>query len=569
MIDEKWWKEATVYQIWPTSYKDSNGDGVGDIPGVTSTLPYLQELGIDVVWLSPMYDSPMNDFGYDISDYENVYPGFGTLQDMDTLIQECHSRGMKIILDLVINHTSDQHAWFKESRLSKDNAKRDWYIWKPPRYDSEGNRHPPNNWGSYFSGSAWKYDELTNEYYLHLFAESQPDLNWENEDTRQAIFQSAIKFWLDRGVDGFRIDTAGMYSKHQGFKDAPIKFADIEFQPCKIYHQHGPRIHEFHKAIADLMKPFDVMTVGEVGHSTREESLKYVSAKECEMNMMFLFDVVELGTDPADRFRMHEFNLLNFKKAVKTQGEFIEGTDAWSTVFIENHDFPRSISRFGNDSPEFRIASGKALAMLQCCLTGTEFIFQGQEIGMVNVPKDWTIDDYKDIGTLNYYKQFLELNPNADAKQLNELMKKINLLARDNARTPMQWDSTPNAGFTSGTPWMRVNDNYQKINVKNESCNPDSLLSFWKKMIQLRKQYKDVFIYGHFKILDFENPKLFTFLKEGKDRTTYTVINFSTEEVEFEKLVNEDLEFLQSTSSSIKSNDKLSPYEGRVYLLKH
>ena len=361
-----------MYQIWPASYKDSNGDGVGDIPGIISTLDYIKDLGVDVIWLSPMYESPQDDMGYDISDYEKVYSKYGTLEDLDNLIEQTHKRGMKLILDLVINHTSSEHAWFKESRSSKTNPKRDWYIWKPPVFDKDGNRHPPNNWGSYFSGSTWTYDELTGEYYLHLFASSQPDLNWENVDTRDAIYKSAVEFWLKRGVDGFRIDTAGMYSKVLSFENAPITFPELEFQPCKMFHQHGPRIHEFHKELYDkIISKYDVMTVGEVGHSTREQSLKYVSEEEKEMNMMFLFDVVEVGTDPSDRFRCKDFNLVEFKKAIQSQGEFIEGTDAWSTVFIENHDQPRSISRFGNDSPEFRVQSGKALALLQACLLYT------------------------------------------------------------------------------------------------------------------------------------------------------------------------------------------------------
>ncbi|KAL6449652.1 MAL2 Alpha-glucosidase [Candida maltosa Xu316] len=531
MHDPKWWKEAIVYQIWPASYKDSNDDGVGDIPGIISTLDYLKDLGTDVVWLSPMYDSPQDDMGYDISDYENVYPKYGTLDNMQELINGCHKRGMKLILDLVINHTSDQHEWFKESRSSKDNPKRDWYIWKPPKIDADGKRHPPNNWGSYFSGSTWKYDELTGEYYLHLFAESQPDLNWENKECREAIYKSALKFWLEKGVDGFRIDTAGMYSKHQDFKDAPVVLPDVEFQPCKIYHQHGPRIHEFHKEIAEIMAPYDTMTVGEVGHSTKDQSLKYVSAEAKEMNMMFLFDAVEIGSDPRDRFRYHGFDLVDFKKAIKSQGEFIEGTDAWSTVFLENHDQPRSISRFGNDSPEYRVASGKTLAMLQCCLTGTEFIYQGQEIGMINVPKTWDIKEYLDINTINYYNQFKDT---ASKEKLDQLLVNINLLARDNARTPVQWTDQENAGFSGRKPWMKTNDSYKEINVAKELENKDSLLNFWKQMIKIRKEYKDLFVYGGFEILDIEDPKLFKFVKTGdNNRKALVVLNFSTDEVAF------------------------------------
>ncbi|KAG2735615.1 hypothetical protein G9P44_001829 [Scheffersomyces stipitis] len=572
MTKRIWWKEAIVYQIWPASYKDSNGDGVGDIPGIISTLDYIKDLGVDVIWLSPMYESPQDDMGYDISDYEKVYSKYGTLEDLDNLIEQTHKRGMKLILDLVINHTSSEHAWFKESRSSKTNPKRDWYIWKPPVFDKDGNRHPPNNWGSYFSGSTWTYDELTGEYYLHLFASSQPDLNWENVDTRDAIYKSAVEFWLKRGVDGFRIDTAGMYSKVLSFENAPITFPESEFQPCKMFHQHGPRIHEFHKELYDkIISKYDVMTVGEVGHSTREQSLKYVSEEEKEMNMMFLFDVVEVGTDPSDRFRCKDFNLVEFKKAIQSQGEFIEGTDAWSTVFIENHDQPRSISRFGNDSPEFRVQSGKALALLQATLTGTEFIYQGQEIGMTNLPRSWDISEYLDINSVNYYRHFKEkYGKDADFKEKsNKLMDSINLFARDNARSPVQWTAGKEAGFTTGKPWTRVNDNYKEINVESQVNDKNSLFTFWKNVLKIRKEYKDLFIYGSFKILDTENKQVFTFLKtDQNNKSAYVAINFSTETAPFKKLVDGEFSLLYSNVPKAEAKEGiLTPYEARLYLL--
>jgi oligo-1,6-glucosidase len=565
-IQATWWKEATVYQIWPASYKDSNGDGVGDIPGIISTLDYVKSLGVDVIWLSPMFDSPQDDMGYDISNYEGIYPKYGTMEDMDELISQTHARGMKLILDLVINHTSTEHDWFKESRSSKTNPKRDWYIWKPAKYDSEGKRHPPNNWGSYFSGSAWKYDETTDEYYLHLFAESQPDLNWEVEETRQAIYKSALTSWFEKGIDGFRIDTAGMYSKVQSFPDAPIVFPDVEFQPCKLYHQSGPRIHEFHKEMfKQVTSKYDAMTVGEVGHSTREDALKYVSASEKEMNMMFLFDVVEVGADVSDRFRYKGYNLTDFKKAIQSQSDFTVDTDAWSTVFFENHDQPRAISRFGN-ATKYRVKSGKALALLQATLSGTGFIYQGQEIGMTNVPRSWDVSEYLDINTVNYVKQFKETH-GADAdfdQQFDTLMNSINLLARDNARSPVQWDSSANGGFTTGKPWTRVNDNYKEVNVASQVNDPDSLFSFWKKVLLLRKQHKNLFIYGSFKILDFDNEQLFTFVKEKDGELAYVVINFSTSQVKFEKLVDQKLSLLYGNVDGDES--VLEPFEARVYL---
>lgn len=565
--DYIWWKDASVYQIWPASYKDSNGDGVGDIPGIISTLNYVKSLGTDVIWLSPMYDSPQDDMGYDISNYEKVYPKYGTLEDMDNLIEGTHKRGMKLILDLVINHTSTEHDWFKQSRSSKTDPKRDWYIWKPARYDAEGNRHPPNNWVSHFSGSAWAYDETTDEYYLHLFAESQPDLNWENEETRKAIYKSALSFWFEKGIDGFRIDTAGMYSKVQSFSDAPIVFPDSEWQPCQKYFQNGPRIHEFHKEMfASVTSKYDAMTVGEVGHSPREDSLKYVSAKEKEMIMMFLFDAVEVGSNPSDRFIYDGYKLTDFKKAVQNQSSFIEGTDAWSTVFYENHDQPRSITRFGNDSNKYRVKSGKLLALLQSTLSGTLYIYQGQEIGMTNLPRSWSIDEYLDINTINYYKEF-KAKYGDNKEKMDKLMDNINLLARDHARSPVQWDDTENAGFSTGKPWMRVNDNYKEINVASQVNDPNSLFSFWKQSLKIRKEYKDLLIYGSFKILDNENQKIFTYVKEAAGQKAYIVLNFTSESLKFENLDGGKLELLHS-NVNVEDEGTLSPYEGRFYLIK-
>ncbi|EMG47884.1 Alpha-glucosidase [Candida maltosa Xu316] len=571
--DQNWSKDATVYQIWPASYKDSNGDGIGDIPGAISTLDYLKDLGVDIVWLSPMYKSPMEDMGYDISDYQDINPDFGTLQDMQDLIDGCHKRGMKIICDLVINHTSDQHAWFKESRSSLDNPKRDWYIWRKPRYDSEGNRQPPNNWLSYFSGSAWSYDETTDEYYLRLFSHGQPDLNWENEECRQAIYDSALKFWFDKGVDGFRIDTAGLYSKDQSFADAPIVFKDQYYQPSDKYTHTGPRIHEFHKEMYEqIFSKYDIMTVGEVGHCEREEALKYVSAARKEMEMMFLFDIVELGSDDQDRFRYLGWKLKDFKAAIQKQCDFIKGTDAWSTVFIENHDNARCISRFGNDK-EYREKSSKLLATLQTTLTGTLFIYQGQEIGMTNLPRSWPIDEYKDINTMNYYKAFKEKCGNdADFKEKEKkLFDIINLVARDHARSPVQWNAEQYAGFSTSEPWMRVNDNYKEINVESQQKDSDSLWSFYKQLLQMRKEYKELFIYGSFEILDYDNEKVFTYVKElsdGKHPKAYVVLNMSDDSVEFKPLIDGDFKLISSNVKAVDYDEKvLTSWESRVYLV--
>ncbi|EMG47889.1 Alpha-glucosidase [Candida maltosa Xu316] len=573
-IDHTWWKEATIYQIWPASYKDSNGDGIGDIPGAISTLDYLKDLGIDIIWLSPMYKSPMEDMGYDISDYQDINPDFGTLQDMQDLIDGCHKRGMKIICDLVINHTSDQHAWFKESRSSLDNPKRDWYIWKKPRYDADGNRQPPNNWSSYFSGSAWTYDETTDEYYLRLFANGQPDLNWENEECRQAIYDSALKFWFERGVDGFRIDTAGLYSKDQSFADAPIVFKDQYYQPSSKLTHNGPRIHEFHKEMfKKVTSNYDVMTVGEVGRCTRDEALKYVSAARNEMNMIFLFDAIEVGCNPDDKFRYQGWKLTDFKDAIRNQSDFIKGTDAWSTVFIENHDQPRCVTRLGN-AKKFHDKSGKLLATLQTTLTGTLFIYQGQEIGMTNLPRSWSIDEYKDINTINYYKAFKEKFGNDKDFEEKEakLLDVINLMARDHARSPVQWSDAKYGGFSTVEPWMRVNDNYDKINVESQLNDPDSLLKFYQKVLKLRKEYKDLFIYGSFEILDYENEKVFTYVKElpdAKHPNAYVALNMSDDQVDFKPLIEGKFKLVACNADSDEFDEKvLTPWEARVYILE-
>lgn len=417
-----WWKEATFYQIYPASFKDSNGDGWGDIPGIIEKISYIASLGtspytnhwrqreprrvstetypdhllgVDAVWLSPMFDSPQIDMGYDISDYEAVYAPYGTVTDVETLISLCHNNNMKLILDLVVNHTSDQHAWFKESRSSKDNPKRDWYFWQPARYDADGNRKPPTNWRSYFAGSTWTWDEHTQEYYLHLYDESQPDLNWENEDCRRAIYDSAMRFWLDKGIDGFRVDTVNKYSKYVNFQDAPITDPSSEVQPAAQFWCNGPRIHEFVREmnveVLSKYKTYDglpVVTVGELSMTPNPEGvLEYVSAQKKELDMIFQFDITHLGQGPPgsdNKYDFSEWNLPEMKRIVEKWQTFIEGTDGWTTVFCENHDNGRSVSRFGNDAMEWRDKSAKMLAMCFAMQTGTLFLYQGQELGMVS-----------------------------------------------------------------------------------------------------------------------------------------------------------------------------------------
>ncbi|CAG7920725.1 unnamed protein product [Penicillium olsonii] len=566
-VSEKWWKNAIIYQIYPASFKDSNGDGIGDIQGIISSLDYISSLGVDVIWLCPMYDSPQVDMGYDVADYENVYPPYGTVQDMDVLIDACHRRGLRIILDLVVNHTSDQHKWFQESRSSKTNPKRDWYIWKPAKYVN-GERQPPNNWRSVFGGSAWEWDEHTEEYYLHLFCVEQPDVNWENAETRKAIHDSAMEFWLQKGVDGFRVDTVNMYSKHPEYANAPILDPKSDTQPAFSLFTNGPRIHEYLGEMNEVLSKYDAMTVGELPNThTLEGVLRYVSAAENQLSMVFQFDLVDLGMGKNYRFltTLPGWTLRDLKAAVKSAQDVIKGTDAWTTVFMENHDQGRSVSRFGSDkTPGFRARSAKMLAMMQGTLSGTQFIYQGQEIGMVNAPKEWTIDEYKDIDSLNYYQMTRQVT-NDDPVELENAMVSLQHLARDHSRLPMQWNADVNAGFSSVKPWMRAHDNYSDINVRLQEQDRDSVLSFWKQMNRLRKKYADLMVFGEFEILDEANQSVFTFLKKSKNRTLLVILNFSDKTQSFEKPdTGSDWKLLLGNVED--SQEALQAFEGRVFL---
>ncbi|KAJ5984866.1 hypothetical protein N7499_008915 [Penicillium canescens] len=567
-----WWKEATVYQVYPASFYDSNGDGWGDIPGVVEKVPYLHSLGIDVVWLSPMYDSPMHDMGYDVSNYEKVLPAYGTVKDVEDLVEACHQRGMKLILDLVVNHSSDEHAWFKESRSSKDNEKRDWYFWRPPRYDEAGNRVPPSNYRGYFAGSTWTWDETTQEYYLHLYAKEQPDLNWDNRATREAIYNSAVRFWLDKGVDGFRVDTVNKYSKHTNFPDAPVTDPKSDIQPAIQMWCNGPRIHEFLREMYDeSFAPYgDVMTVGELANTPDPKNvLEYVGASAKELSMVFHLDIGHIGMGPSleEKYIFHPWKLTKMKSIVEKWQSFIEGTDGWTTAFCENHDNGRSVSRFGSDAPAFREISAKMLALMMVTMTGTLFIYQGQEIGMINAPRDWSIDEYKDIEGLGYYREAERRSASGDdPKRKERIMDGLRILARDHSRLPMQWDGSEHAGFTTGKPWMRAHDLSNEINVKKQENDPCSVLSFWKNVLRLRKKYRDLFIHGAFEVLDYENQETFCFVKSRDDRQALVVLNFTAASQPFtqaKKTVGKSLLVSNYDSSSLET---LGPFEGRVYV---
>jgi oligo-1,6-glucosidase len=573
-VGEKWWKNAIIYQIYPASFKDSNNDGIGDIPGIISSLDYITSLGVDVIWLCPMYDSPQIDMGYDVADYEKVYEPYGTVEDMEVLIDACHERGLHIILDLVVNHTSDQHKWFQESRSSKTNPKRDWYIWKPAKYDANGKRQPPNNWRSIFGGSAWEWDETTEEYYLHLFCVEQPDVNWENAVTRRAIYESAMEFWLKKGVDGFRVDTVNMYSKQPGLGDAPVLDPKSDTQVAFSQFCNGPRIHEYLREMNDVLSKYDAMTVGECPNThTLDGVLRYVSAAEKQLSMVFQFDLVDLGMGKDYKFltTFPGWTLRDLKSAVKSTQDIIKGTDAWTTVFMENHDQGRSVTRFGSDkTPKLRVRSAKMLAMMQSTLSGTQFIYQGQEIGMVNAPKEWTIDEYKDIDSTNYYQMTSKITNN-DPVELENAMASLQHLARDHSRLPMQWSADANAGFSpssSAKPWMRPHDNYPELNVKLQETDDASVLSFWKQMTRLRKEYADAMVFGEFEILDEPNQNVFTYSKKGLNTSLLVVLNFSDKVQKFEKpdtLKGDNWKLLVGNVEG--PSEELQAFEGRVILI--
>ncbi|KAI0595709.1 glycoside hydrolase family 13 protein [Biscogniauxia sp. FL1348] len=550
---EPWWKAATFYQVYPASFKDSNGDGWGDIPGLISKMDYLHDLGVDVVWLSPVFESPQADMGYDVSDYQKIYAPYGTIEDVDELVAACHARGMRLILDLVVNHTSVEHEWFKESRSSRDNPKRDWYIWKPARHDAQGKRVPPTNWRGYFAGPTWTWDEHTQEYYLHLYAPDQPDLNWESAACREAIYDNTMRFWLARGVDGFRIDTVNKYSKRTEYADAPVTDPASPHQPAPEMWCNGPRIHEFIREMrAKALAPYGAVSVGELSNTPLpSQVVPYVSAAARELDMVFEFSLIRLGTGGmfGPKYHYVPFGLPQLKALVRRWQTFIEGTDAWTTVFCENHDNGRAVSRFGDGSggAEAWRRSARAIALWQATLTGTLFLYQGQEIGMTNMPPDWGIDEYKDVESRNFYA---EAAAGGSAGDLERTMHGLRILARDHARLPFQWDaSSPHAGFSSGAaPWMRVHDNYREVNAAAQARDPASVLSFYRAVLRLRKSrgLRGLFVFGNFRLREEADEALFAYVKEEKgeeeegknmmksrtrrrQRKAFVVLNFSRE----------------------------------------
>ncbi|WP_131972555.1 glycoside hydrolase family 13 protein [Exiguobacterium sp. B203-G5 25_7] len=553
-MERKWWHDSVVYQIYPRSFKDSNGDGIGDLVGIIEKLDYLKELGIDVIWLSPVYDSPNDDNGYDIRDYEAIMAEFGTMADFDRLLDQAHERGIKIVMDLVVNHSSDEHAWFAESRKSKDNPYRDYYIWRSANEDGT----LPNNWGSIFSGPAWELDETTNEYFLHLFSKKQPDLNWENEKLRQEVYQMITR-WLDRGIDGFRMDVINLISKTPGLPDATVPPGAL-YGDGGQHYINGPRIHEFLTEMNDAsFGQYDVLTVGEMPGATTEDAILYTDPERKEVNMVFTFEHMDLDSGPGGKWDVQPFNLQKLKENF-TKWQVALHEKGWNSLYWNNHDQPRVVSRFGDDTT-YRVESAKMLATLLHMLKGTPYIYQGEEIGMTNVAFE-SIEEYEDIEIRNMWKERTEQGASPA-----ELLRAIHIKGRDNARTPIQWDATEHGGFTTGTPWLKVNPNYPSINVEQALADSDSTFYYYKQLIALRHQH-DLIVYGEYALILEDETDIYAYTRTYENETWYVYCSFSKDKV--------TVPLSHDTSDSVIGNYNdsplvskeelvLRPYEAIVY----
>ncbi|WEK53745.1 MAG: alpha-glucosidase [Candidatus Cohnella colombiensis] len=556
-MNRTWWKESVAYQIYPRSFMDSNGDGIGDLQGIIAKLDYLQELGIDVIWLCPIYQSPNDDNGYDISDYRGVMSEFGTMEDFDQLLREVHARKMKVIIDLVINHTSDEHPWFLESRASMNNDKRDYYIWRDP---VEGG--VPNNWESIFGGSAWELDEASGQYFLHIFSRKQPDLNWENDAVRQELYEM-VNWWLDKGIDGFRIDAISHIKKLPGLPDLPNP-NNLPYVPSFDGHMNREGIHEWLQELkTETFSKYDIMTVGEangVKIENVEDVAAWVGEENGNFNMVFQFEHLGLWNNTSD----NALDLVGLKRILSKWQNGMEGV-GWNALFIENHDLPRSVSTLGNDG-EYRVPSAKALATMYFLMKGTPFIYQGQELGMTNLSFD-SIEDFDDKAQHNHYRIAIE-----NGQSHEQLMRDMGKTTRDNSRTPMQWDASPNAGFSSSLPWFRVNPNYADINVKKDLADSDSIYHFYKRLIRLRKE-NEVAVYGAYDLLLEEHEQIFAYTRTMGERQLLVIVNMSSEECRFalpEAVMHEQKLLLSNyaVEETVLSSDELTfrPYEARVYL---
>ena len=553
-MEKRWWKESVVYQIYPRSFCDSNGDGIGDLNGITGKLDYLKELGIDVIWLSPVYKSPNDDNGYDISDYQAIMDEFGTMEDFDRMLATAHEKGIKIMMDLVVNHTSDEHKWFIESRKSTDNPYRDYYIWRPAKEDGS----LPNNWGSCFSGPAWEYDKTTDMYFLHLFSKKQPDLNWDNPAVRQDVFDM-MNWWLKKGVDGFRMDVISLISKEPGLPD---KEPGINGYATFNVSANGPHVHEYLQEMRQkALNNADTITVGECSGVTLEEAKKYARSDEKELNMVFQFEHMDVDSDEkAGKWTTRKMDLRNLKKILTRWQKGLQDI-AWNSLYWENHDQPRSVSRFGNDSDEYREISAKMLATCIHMMQGTPYVYQGEELGMTNCPFN-TLDNFRDLESINAFHELTEQGKMTE----EDMMAAIGYKGRDNARTPMQWDDSAYAGFSTATPWIMVNPNYTKINARDQINREDSVFKYYQKLIKLRHE-SELIVYGTYDLILDDDKDIYAYIRTLGDEKLIVYCNFSenTREVELpEEFVNKKV--LISNYSDAKANQKitLKPYEAIV-----
>ena len=553
-MEKRWWKESVVYQIYPRSFCDSNGDGIGDLNGITGKLDYLKELGIDVIWLSPVYKSPNDDNGYDISDYQAIMDEFGTMEDFDRMLATAHEKGIKIMMDLVVNHTSDEHKWFIESRKSTDNPYRDYYIWRPAKEDGS----LPNNWGSCFSGPAWEYDKTTDMYFLHLFSKKQPDLNWDNPAVRQDVFDM-MNWWLKKGVDGFRMDVISLISKEPGLPD---KEPGINGYATFNVSANGPHVHEYLQEMRQkALNNADTITVGECSGVTLEEAKKYARSDEKELNMVFQFEHMDVDSDEkAGKWTTRKMELRNLKKILTRWQKGLQDI-AWNSLYWENHDQPRSVSRFGNDSDEYREISAKMLATCIHMMQGTPYVYQGEELGMTNCPFN-TLDNFRDLESINAFHELTEQGKMTE----EDMMAAIGYKGRDNARTPMQWDDSAYAGFSTATPWIMVNPNYTKINAKDQVNREDSVFKYYQKLIKLRHE-SELIVYGTYDLILDDDKDIYAYIRTLDDEKLIVYCNFSenTREVELpEEFVNKKV--LISNYSDAKANQKITlrPYEAIV-----
>jgi len=555
MATTQWWKNAVVYQVYPRSFQDSNNDGIGDLPGLTQRLPYIKKLGADVIWLNPIYKSPDKDNGYDISDYRHIQDAYGTMAEFDHMLASAHQQGLKILMDLVVNHTSDKHDWFQQSRQSKDNPYADYYIWRDP---VDG--HEPNNWGSYFSGSAWTFEPKRQQYYLHLFAPGQPDLNWENPKVRQEVY-SLMKFWLDKGVDGFRMDVINLISKPAGLPDAPQAPGAL-YGNVEPIVADGPKLNDYLKEMNEqVLSHYDVMTVGEMPSSTPEDAINYTGFDAHELNMVFQFQHVSLAPNPDKRLGKWNdapVKLTELKAALSRWQKALDGS-GWNSLYWNNHDQPRTISRFGNDAPEYRELSAKMLGTTLHMLQGTPYVYEGEELGETNVHYT-SLDQYEDLESINAYHQLVEQEKAVDGPTM---LKYLANMSRDNARTPMQWDDSTNAGFSQAKPWFALNPNYTKINAAVEVGQPDSVFSYYQRLIALRHN-NALIVHGSYEEIDPDDDQVFAYRRHYQGQTLLVISNFTDQTVTRDYHQDQaDQKLIGNYTDDLGTT--LRPYETKVY----